>query len=50
MKQYHNASINRDSLTFCIDAEAIVGWKQGKRGKTRQFSDLIIALMVKHVS
>ncbi len=51
-KQYSNALINRGSLTFWIDEEAIREWKQSKqdkRGRSRQFSDLAItiALMVK---
>ncbi|EGQ9378724.1 IS5 family transposase, partial [Vibrio parahaemolyticus] len=46
--------INRGSLTFWIDEEAIRQWKQSKqdkRGRPRQFSDLAIttALMVKRV-
>ncbi|CAM4357618.1 IS5 family transposase [Vibrio agarivorans] len=53
-KQYNKALINRGSLTFGIDEEAIAEWKQnkqGKRGRPRQFSDLAIitALMVKRV-
>ncbi|WP_207895898.1 transposase, partial [Vibrio crassostreae] len=53
-KQYNQALINRGSLTFWIDEEAIQQWKQlkqGKRGRTRLFSDLAIttALMVKRV-
>ncbi|EPP5769618.1 IS5 family transposase, partial [Vibrio parahaemolyticus] len=48
------ALINRGSLTFWIDEEAIRQWKQSKqdkRGRPRQFSDLAIttALMVKRV-
>ena len=48
-KQYNRALINRGSLTFWIDEEAIVEWKQNKQGKPRRFSDLAIttALMVK---
>ncbi len=50
-KQYNKALINRGSLTFWIDEEAIRQWKQSKqdkRGRPRQFSDLAIttALMV----
>ncbi|WP_240698077.1 IS5 family transposase, partial [Vibrio sp. F12] len=46
--------MNRGSLTFWIDEEAIQKWKQlkqGKRGRPRLFSDLAIttALMVKRV-
>lgn len=43
--------INRGSLTFWIDEEAIRDWKQGKRGRPRTFSDLAIitAIMVKRV-
>ncbi|ENK2325673.1 IS5 family transposase [Vibrio vulnificus] len=53
-KQYNKALINRGSLTFWIDEEAICQWKQSKqnkRGRPRQFSDLAIttALMVKRV-
>ncbi len=53
-KQYNRALINRGSLTFWIDEEAISEWKQdkqGKRGRPRRFSDLAIntALMVKRV-
>ncbi|MCV5373666.1 transposase, partial [Escherichia coli] len=53
-KQYNKALINRGSLTFWIDEEAIRQWKQrkqDKRGRPRQFSDLAIttALMVKRV-
>ena len=49
-KQYNKALINRGSLTFWIDEEAIHHWKQSKqdkRGRPRQFSDT--ALMVKRV-
>ena len=53
-KLYNKALINRGSLTFWIDEEAIAEWKQnkqGKRGRPRRFSDLAIttALMVKRV-
>jgi hypothetical protein len=53
-KQYNKALINRGSLTFWIDEEAIAEWKQnkqGKRGRPRRFSDVAIttALMVKRV-
>ncbi len=53
-KLYNKALINRGSLTFWIDEEAIAKWKQnkqGKRGRPRRFSDLAIttALMVKRV-
>ncbi len=53
-KQYNKALINRGSLAFWIDEEAIAKWKQnkqGKHGRPRQFSDLAIttALMVKRV-
>ncbi|WP_305842989.1 IS5 family transposase [Photobacterium leiognathi] len=53
-KQYNQALINRGSLTFWIDEEAIREWKQGKqnkRGRPRVFSDLAIitALMVKRI-
>lgn len=53
-KQYNKALINRGSLTFWIDEEAIAEWKQNKqdkRGRPRRFSDLAIttALMVKRV-
>ncbi|HDZ3695600.1 TPA: IS5 family transposase [Vibrio cholerae] len=49
-KQYNKALINRGSLTFWIDEEAIRKWKQSKqdkRGRPRQFSDL--ALRVKRI-
>ncbi len=42
-KQYNQSLINRGSLTFWIDEEAISGWaqsKQNKRGRPRRFSDL----------
>ncbi|WP_422530720.1 transposase [Vibrio harveyi] len=53
-KQYNQALINRGSLTFWIDEEAISEWKQSKqkkRGRPRVFSDLAIttALMVKRI-
>ncbi|HAS3149347.1 TPA: IS5/IS1182 family transposase, partial [Vibrio cholerae] len=53
-KQYNQALINRGSLTFWIDEDAISEWKQGKqnkRGRPRVFSDLAIttALMVKRI-
>ncbi len=53
-KQYNKALINRGSLTFWIDEEAIAKWKQnkqGKRGRSSRFSDLAIttALMMKRV-
>ncbi|MFM2623451.1 IS5 family transposase [Vibrio owensii] len=53
-RQYNSSLINRGSLTFWIDEEAIRDWKQpkqGKRGRPRTFSDLAIttALMVKRV-
>lgn len=53
-KQYNQALINRGSLTFWIDDEAISEWKQSKqkkRGRPRVFSDLAIttALMVKRI-
>ena len=53
-KQYNQSLINRGSLTFWFDEEAISGWtqsKQNKRGRPRRFSDLAIttALMVKRV-
>ncbi|TQO76611.1 IS5/IS1182 family transposase, partial [Vibrio cholerae] len=46
--------MNRGSLTFWIDEEAMSEWKQGKqnkRGRPRVFSDLAIttALMVKRI-
>ncbi|MBM4891922.1 transposase, partial [Vibrio parahaemolyticus] len=40
-KQYNQALINRGSLTFWIDEEAIQHWKQvkqGNRGRPRLFS------------
>ncbi|EGR08395.1 transposase of IS903 [Vibrio cholerae HE48] len=53
-KQYNQTLINRGSLTFWIDEEAISEWTQGKqnkRGRPRVFSDLAIttALMVKRI-
>ncbi|MGR5069127.1 MULTISPECIES: IS5 family transposase [Vibrio] len=50
-KQYNQTLINRGSLTFWIDEEAISEWKQNKRGRPRVFGDLAIttALMVKRI-
>ncbi len=53
-KQYNQSLINRGSLTFWVDEEAISSWtqsKQNKRGRPRRFSDLAITtvLMVKRV-
>ncbi|WP_206191779.1 transposase, partial [Vibrio lentus] len=53
-KQYNQPLINRGSLTFWIDEEAISGWEQSKAnkcGRPRRFSDLTIttAMMVKRV-
>ena len=53
-KQYNKDLINRGSLTFWIDEEAIAEWKQNKQGKRRRprrFSDLAIttALILKRV-
>ncbi|MCB2384868.1 IS5 family transposase, partial [Shewanella sp. SR1] len=54
-KQYNQALINRGSLTFWIDEDAIAQWKakaeQPRKGRPRVFSDLAIttALMVKRV-
>ncbi len=53
-RKYYNSLINRGSLTFWIDEEAITEWKQPKqdrRGRPRLFSDLAIttALMVKRI-
>ncbi|MFQ6371681.1 transposase, partial [Shewanella sp. YIC-542] len=54
-KQYNQALINRGSLTFWIDEDAIAQWKakaeQLGKGRPRVFSDLAIttALMVKRV-
>ncbi len=50
-RQYNSSLINRGSLTFWNDEEAIRDWKQPKRGRPRTFSDLAIttALMVKRV-
>ncbi|EPL0285846.1 IS5-like element ISSpu20 family transposase [Providencia huaxiensis] len=54
-KQYNQALINRGSLTFWIDEEAIATWKAttgpSKKGRPLVFSDLAIttALMVKRV-
>ena len=51
-KKYSQSFINRGSLTFWIDEEAIREWaqnKQNKRGQPRRFSGLTITtvLMVK---
>ena len=54
-KQYNQSLINRGSLSFWIDEEAISGWaqsKQNKLGRPRRFSDLAITtalIMVKRV-
>jgi len=54
-KQYNQALINRGSLTFWIDEDAIAQWKakaeQPGKGRPRVFSDLAIttALMVKRI-
>ncbi len=53
-KHYNQALINRGSLTFWVDEEAIQLWKQikqGNRGRPRLFSDLAIttALMMKRI-
>lgn len=32
-KKYNKAVVNRGSLTFWIDEEAIAEWKQNKQGK-----------------
>ena len=53
-KQYNQSLINRCSLTFWIDEEAISEWEQSKQnkcGRPRRFSDLAIttAMMVKRV-
>lgn len=53
-KQHNKALINRGSLTFWIDEEAIAERKQskqGRRGRPRRFSDIAITttLMVKRV-
>ncbi|EKO3563494.1 transposase, partial [Vibrio fluvialis] len=43
--KYNNSLLNRGSLTFWIDEEAISEWKQSKqdkRGRPRLFSDLAI--------
>ncbi|CCO49730.1 transposase (fragment) [Vibrio nigripulchritudo SOn1] len=53
-RKYNNSLVNRGSLTFWIDEEAITEWKQSKRdrrGRPRLFSDLAIttALMVKRI-
>ncbi len=53
-RKYNNSLINRGSLTFWIDEEAITEWKhpkQDRRGRPRLFSDLAIttALMVKRI-
>ncbi|GIU08832.1 hypothetical protein TUM4636_13980 [Shewanella glacialipiscicola] len=45
-KQYNQALINRGSLTFWIDEDAIAKWKakveQPKKGRPQVFSDLAI--------
>lgn len=50
-KEYNQSLINRDSLTFWIDEEAISGWlcseHHGNRGRGYQYSDT--ALMVKRL-
>lgn len=53
-KLYNQALINRGSLTFWIDEQAIAEWKQAKeakRSRPRRFSDLAIttALMIKRI-
>ncbi|EMK3326158.1 IS5 family transposase, partial [Vibrio vulnificus] len=53
-RKYNNSLINRGSLTFWINEEAITEWKQPKqdrRGRPRLFSDLAIttALMIKRI-
>lgn len=53
-RKYNNSLINRGSLTFWIDEEAITEWmqsKQHRRGRPRLFNDLAIttALMVKRI-
>lgn len=52
--KYNNSLVNRGSLTFWIDEEAISEWtqsKQRRRGRPRLFSDLAIttALMVNRI-
>ncbi|HDU8579802.1 TPA: transposase, partial [Vibrio diabolicus] len=52
--KYNHSLINRGSLSFWIDEEAITEWKQSKqdkRGRPRLFIDLAIttALMVKRI-
>ena len=39
-KQYNKALINRGSLTFWIDEEAIAEWKQNKQGSVVDLADL----------
>lgn len=42
-RKYNNSLVNRGSLIFWIDEEAIAEWKQSKhhrRGRPRLFSDL----------
>ncbi|BCL73818.1 hypothetical protein TUMSATVNIG1_58040 (plasmid) [Vibrio nigripulchritudo] len=53
-RKHNNSLVNRGSLTFWIDEEAITEWKQPKQdrcGRPRLFSDLAIttALMVKRI-
>jgi len=53
--EYNQALVNRGSITFWIDEEAIKSWvcesHHGKRGRGFQFSDtaIVTALMVKRV-
>ncbi|SBO09880.1 hypothetical protein VME0621_01983 [Vibrio mediterranei] len=53
-RRYNNFLNDRSSLTFWIDEEAIIEWKepkQDRRGKSRLFNDLAVttALMVKRI-
>ncbi len=48
-KQYNKALINRGSLTFWIDEEAIRQWKQSKQDK-RGRSDLAITTVLMVIS
>jgi hypothetical protein len=46
---YNAGLTQRGSLTFWIDEDVLVGWVErqlsGKRGKSRYYSDLVIATM-----
>jgi len=54
-KQYNQALVNRGSITFWIDEEAISNWYSttlsGRRGRSNTYSDTAIetALMLKGI-